>query len=40
MSSDFTVRGTGIAPACPNGRYHLKVVRLLVSPPARGFVKS
>ena len=28
------VRGTGIAPACPNGRYHLKVVRLLVSPPA------
>ena len=28
------VRGTGVEPASPYGRYHLKVVRLPVSPPA------
>ncbi len=30
----FRVRGRGLEPPCPNGRYHLKVVRLPVSPPA------
>jgi hypothetical protein len=29
------VRGTGFEPASPYGRYHLKVVRLPVSPPAQ-----
>lgn len=28
------VRGRGLEPPCPCGRYHLKVVRLPVSPPA------
>src|SRR3989344_7415743 len=28
-SSSILVLGTGLAPACPKGRYHLKVVRLL-----------
>ena len=31
------VRGRGLEPPCPCGRYHLKVVRLPVSPPAHGF---
>ena len=29
------VRGRGLEPPCPCGRYHLKVVRLPISPPAR-----
>ena len=32
--SSYLVRGTGFEPASPYGRYHLKVVRLPVSPPA------
>ncbi len=32
--SYLNVRGRGLEPPCPKGRYHLKVVRLPISPPA------
>ena len=34
------VRGRGLEPPCPNGRYHLKVVRLPISPPAHAFKRA
>ncbi len=33
------VRGTGFEPACPFERYHLKVVRLPISPPAHSAIR-